>query len=103
MAAYLLNKGFTDVHQLEGGIHSYMEKYPGKDFLGTLYTFDQRLTMDFGGSREVIGACYLCGGTTEQYADCANDSCHYHFLACTNCRDIAGRAYCSAECKSFEV
>jgi UPF0176 protein len=100
MAAYLLSKGFTDVHQLEGGIHSYMEKYPGKDFLGTLYTFDQRLTMDFGGEREVIGVCHLCGGTTEQYADCAHDPCHYHFLACRECRDSAGRAFCSAACRS---
>ncbi len=99
MAAYLMHKGFTDVRQLAGGIHSYMEKYPGKDFLGTLYTFDQRLTMDFGGERQVVGKCHLCGGTTEQYADCTNDQCHYHFLACANCRDSAGRAYCSTECK----
>lgn len=99
MAAYLLHKGFTDVRQLAGGIHSYMEKYPGKDFLGTLYTFDQRLTMDFGGERQVVGKCHLCGSKTEQYADCANDQCHYHFLACANCRDSAGRVYCSAECK----
>lgn len=100
MAAYLLAKGFTDVQQLDGGIHTYMEKYPGKDFLGTLYTFDQRLTMDFGGEREVIGACHLCAATTEQYADCANDSCHYHFLACQSCRDSEGRAFCSEECAS---
>jgi UPF0176 protein len=99
MAAYLIHKGFTDVHQLAGGIHSYMEKYPGKDFLGTLYTFDQRLVMDFGGEREVVGVCHLCGATTEQYADCANDQCHYHFLACSNCRDSAGRAYCSERCR----
>ena len=100
MAAYLVNKGFTDVQQLEGGIHSYMEKYPGKDFLGTLYTFDQRLTMDFGGEREVIGKCHLCGATTERYADCANDPCHYHFLACDGCRDSKDRAFCSETCKS---
>ena len=102
MAAYLLSKGFTDVHQLDGGIHTYMEKYPGKDFLGTLYTFDQRLTMDFGGDREVIGVCHLCDGTTEQYADCAYDPCHYHFLACAACRDANGRAYCSETCKRMQ-
>ncbi|MBP9757402.1 MAG: rhodanese-related sulfurtransferase [Candidatus Pacebacteria bacterium] len=99
MSAYLLSKGFTDVHQLDGGIHSYMEKFPGQDFEGTLYTFDKRLTMDFGGDRSVIGQCHLCKRTTERYVDCAEDTCHYHFLACENCTDERGRAYCSDECK----
>ena len=99
MAAYLLHKGFKNVRQLDGGIHSYMEKYPGKDFLGTLYTFDQRLTMHFGGPREVIGKCHLCSSASEEYADCAEESCHLHFIACTDCRDAEGRVYCSEECK----
>lgn len=103
MSAYLLSQGFTDVHQLDGGIHSYMEKYPGQDFEGTLYTFDQRLTMDFGGERAVIGACRLCGTKTERYADCAEDTCHYHFLACEGCTDERGRAFCSDECKTARV
>jgi len=85
MSAYLLNKGFENVYQLDGGMHSYMEKYPGQDFLGTLYTFDQRLTMDFGGPREIIGTCKLCSKKTEQYVNCKNNLCHLHFLACESC------------------
>lgn len=103
MSAYLMSHGFTNVFQLDGGIHSYMEKFPGQDYLGTLYTFDQRLTMDFGGEREVIGACRLCGTTTEAYVDCAEDTCHYHFLACKNCQNSEGRAYCSPECEKATV
>ena len=103
MSAYLMSNGFTDVHQLDGGIHSYMEKFPGQDFKGTLYTFDRRLTMDFGGEREVIGTCRLCSATTENYVDCAEDTCHYHFLACANCTTANGRAYCSDECKHARV
>lgn len=99
MAAYLLHEGFTDVHQLDGGIHTYMEKYPGKDFLGTLYTFDQRLTMDFGSDRQVIGTCHLCGTASESYVDCAEPTCHLHFIACAHCRDEEGNAYCSDECR----
>ena len=75
MSAYLLHKGFKDVYQLDGGIHSYMEKYPGKDFLGTLFTFDDRLVMDFGGEREVIGVCKRCNAKNEQYQNCANAEC----------------------------
>ncbi len=103
MAAYLMHKGFKNVRQLDGGIHTYMEKYPGKDFLGTLYTFDQRVTMDFGGAREIIGACHLCSAPSEKYADCAEQTCHLHFIACENCRDAEGNAYCSRECKETFV
>lgn len=97
MSAFLLENGFNDVYQLENGMHAYMEKYPGKDFLGTLYTFDKRLTMDFGGDREVIGRCKLCGDSTEKYVNCANNFCHLHFLACENCQNEEGTC-CSVDC-----
>jgi UPF0176 protein len=58
MSAYLLDQGFKDVSQLHNGIHTYMQKFPGENFKGTLYTFDNRMTMDFGGEkREVVGEC----------------------------------------------
>lgn len=97
MSAFLLEHGFEDVYQLENGMHTYMEKYPGKDFLGTLYTFDKRLTMDFGGDREVIGRCKLCGDSTEKYVNCANNFCHLHFIACDACQKEEGTC-CSVEC-----
>lgn len=102
MSAYLLSHGFTDVSQLENGMHAYMEKYPGEDFLGTLYTFDQRVVMDFGGPREIIGKCYHCKATTERYVNCANYVCHRHFLVCDACADEQGRTYCSADCKTTD-
>ncbi len=99
MSAYLLHSGFKDVHQLGGGIHSYMEKYPGEDYLGTLYTFDNRLTMDFGGPREVIGVCRFCDAKTERYVNCAKNDCHLHFLVCESCIPLDTAPYCSEECK----
>jgi UPF0176 protein len=99
MSAYLLANGFTDVYQLEDGMHGYMEKYPGKDFEGTLYTFDARLTMDFGGEREIIGRCQLCEAPTEAYVNCANNLCHLHFLACTSCQGEQG-TFCSEGCET---
>jgi UPF0176 protein len=73
MAAYLVDEGFSNVNQLYNGIHSYMEKFPGEDWLGTLYTFDQRVTMDFGGDkngeRVIVGKCIGCGSQSESYYD----------------------------------
>jgi UPF0176 protein len=72
MSAYLLDQGFKNVYQLHNGMHSYMEKYPGKHFKGTLYTFDNRKVMDFGGEREVVGKCLDCSAQTEEYYDLLN-------------------------------
>jgi len=98
MSAYLLANGFSDVYQLENGMHGYMEKYPGQDFEGTLYTFDRRKVMDFGGERSVIGRCYLCEAPTENYVNCGNDFCHLHFLACSACA-TSELTFCSESCK----
>lgn len=97
MSAYLLANGFTDVYQLENGIHSYMQAYPKQEFEGTLYTFDKRVTMDPGGTHEVIGRCSLCNAKTESYVNCANKRCNRHFLACIACQE-QGKQLCSANC-----
>lgn len=101
MSAYLLHEGFDPekVYQLDGGMHSYMEKYPGKDFRGTLFTFDDRLVMDFGGDREVIGKCKRCNATNEQYQNCANAECNMLFLICHNCMSSEGPGFCSEKCE----
>lgn len=98
MSAYLLDIGFKDVYQLHNGMHTYMEKYPGQDFKGTLYTFDNRMTMDFGGERELVGKCYVCKGTTERYGHCAYPLCHAHLLICEDCSKE--KQFCNEDCKA---
>jgi UPF0176 protein len=102
MSAYLLHAGFPEdkVYQLDGGMHTYMEKYPGKDFLGTLFTFDDRLVMDFGGDREIIGTCKHCGDKTEQYQNCANAMCNMLFLVCDSCSEKDGPGFCGEVCRT---
>jgi UPF0176 protein len=100
MSAYLVHQGYKDVHQLDGGMHTYMEKYPGKDFLGTLFTFDDRLVMDFGGEREIIGMCKRCGDKTEKYQNCTNAACNMLFLICPSCTASEGVGFCSEKCEA---
>lgn len=102
MSGYLLKKGFKEVYQLDGGMHSYMEKFPGEDFLGTLYTFDNRVVMDFGGEREVIGECDKCKEKSERYVNCANSFCHKHLVVCENCSEADGTVFCSDPCKESD-
>lgn len=100
MSAYLLSHGFKNVYQLENGIHAYMEKYPGQDFLGTLYTFDERVMMDFGGERTIVATCHRCKKTTERYLNCANYECHLHLVMCETCAATPDQAFCSLGCRA---
>jgi len=96
MSAYLLDQGFKDVSQLHNGIHTYMQQFPGEDFKGTLYTFDNRMTMDFGGIREKIGECHNCKTTTEDFSHCSFQMCHSHLLVCKDCQK--DKVYCTPKC-----
>ena len=104
----LVQEGFKDVYQLDGGIVSYMEKYPEKDFEGSLYVFDTRKTVHFGdeSSHKIIGRCKKCHTATEDYANCANFFCNEHFVCCEKCivphkkgKNGTKFAYCSPWCK----
>jgi len=58
----LKREGFEDIYQLKDGIHTYMQKYPGRHFKGTLFVFDNRMVTPVVDSenREVIGRCFEC-------------------------------------------
>lgn len=45
-AAHLLNEGFEDVWQLEGGILNYFEQCGGEHFKGECFVFDERVAVD---------------------------------------------------------
>ena len=103
-SGFLLKKGFKNVYQLDGGMHKYMEKFPGEDFLGTLYTFDNRIVMDFGdsknGKREVVGRCSNCEDKCETFSHCGEASCYRHLVVCKSCLLKHGRIFCSLKCKT---
>ncbi len=104
-SGYLVKKGFKDVYQLSGGIVSFMEKYPGEHFKGSLYVFDKRVTMAFDGknnehAHEIIGTCESCGAKTENFADCTNVDCRTQLLMCVDCVK-ADKAYCSVACQKL--
>ncbi len=101
-SGFLVKNGFSDVYQLNGGIVTYMEKYPNQDFKGKLYVFDNRLVMGFNTDslkHEIIGRCLICNVLSDSYVNCKNDLCHLHFICCNDCLDEKGNAYCKKTCK----
>lgn len=102
-SAYLKSQGFKHVYQLQGGMHRYMEAYPGEDFEGTLYVFDNRTVWQNAEAdkRAVVGKCFNCREQTEDFIDCGNDNCNAHLLACAACQQshrAGDRVFCSGEC-----
>ncbi len=99
-SGYLKKKGFKDVYQLDGGIGTYMKAYPGEDFLGSLYVFDERVLEQFTDNYEVVGKCSKCKATTENFTNCGFWECHKKMLSCEACLKIDGRIWCNDVCKS---
>ncbi|MBS2035399.1 hypothetical protein JST97_10445 [bacterium] len=45
-APYMVEQGFSQVYQLDGGILHYMEQYPDGLFEGECFVFDERVALD---------------------------------------------------------
>ncbi len=101
-SGFLVKHGFSDVYQLYGGIHTYMQQYPNENFNGVLYVFDNRLIVGFNledETHQVIGKCFKCGAASEDYQNCAFNFCHYHTIVCSDCLNPDGNFYCTRQCE----
>lgn len=79
-------RGFGEVYQLDGGIVRYGETF-GDDGLwdGSLYVFDQRMSVEFSERAAVIGACAQCGEPTKNMLNCRDLSCREQLVVCADC------------------
>ena len=86
LSSLMINRGFTDVYQLDGGIATYGDTY-GDDGLwkGSLYVFDKRMSMDFSAHAAVIAHCRECGASTNRMQNCSDLACLEQFVVCPDC------------------
>ncbi len=65
----LKKKGFKNIYQLKDGIHTYMKKFPGKHFKGTLFVFDNRIVTPVVETpgREIVAKCIYCATPCEEF------------------------------------
>jgi len=85
----LKREGFENVYQLKDGIHTYMKEYPGKNFKGTLFVFDNRLVTDVVSTENkmIVGKCAFCEGDTETYYSDDRIRPSKKLLCCDLCYD----------------
>ena len=86
LSVLMKNRGFQEVYQIKGGIVRYGNKYGDKShWEGSLFTFDDRLTIDFSNDVKMIGTCKRCEAKTKSFRNCLNDNCHQLVLLCDEC------------------
>ena len=100
LSSLMLNRGFKEVYQIDGGIVKYGEEF-GDDGLweGSLRVFDDRMTVDFSDHTAVIGECSHCKAATSNYENCAYANCNDLVLICANCKQHSDLLFHTNECR----
>lgn len=96
LSAVMKKRGFEEVYQIEGGIVRYGDKYKDSGLWeGSLYTFDNRMTIDFSKEAKVIGECEKCQSPTKDFYNCAESVCNELILLCEACGEAGENLRCN--------
>ena len=83
LSSLLINRGFREVYQLDGGIARYGETYRDQGLWeGSLYVFDERKSIDFSDETAIIGRCYRCAEPTSRMENCGDPACRVQLVVC---------------------
>lgn len=96
LSAIMIENGFKEVYQIDGGIVKYGEKL-GNDshWDGSLYVFDNRMVYDFSEEPEIIGECVACSAPTKLFRNCHSKTCHQLILLCDPCAALPSEVTCN--------
>jgi len=99
-SAYMVENGFKNVYQLDGGIVNFIKKYPDTYWEGGMFVFDERRVVVPNSKQELkhIAQCHFCGETTSYYINCHNLECDRIIVSCHKCK-VENDYCCSEECR----
>lgn len=102
-SAYMIEKGFEDVYQLDGGIFTFIKKFPDTYWEGGMFVFDERRVVIPNTKDELkhIAECYFCGKPASYYINCHNVNCDKIIISCHECK-LENEYCCSDECRKGE-
>jgi predicted sulfurtransferase len=79
----MMDAGFKDVRQLEGGILGYFEEVGGEHWNGDCFVFDQRVAVDPALQETEVTMCFRCWQSLSQEEQ---QSEHYEIgVSCPYC------------------
>jgi UPF0176 protein len=101
-SAYLLQNGFENIYQLDGGIIEYTNQAKQNNipnhFQGINFVFDNRIGEKI--SNHILSNCHNCTQPANVHTNCANVACNILFIQCTSCK-ATHQNCCSAECQQI--
>ncbi len=90
--------GYSDIKQLDGGILSYIEKYPDGFFEGECFVFDERVALDKSlRPSKQYSLCPHCGDPASEIIKCK--LCEKEMKVCNDCLEEEKRQTCSKNCR----
>lgn len=100
-SAYMVERGFKDVYQLDGGIVNFIKKFPDTFWEGGMFVFDERRVINPNSKEELmhIAQCHYCGKPTSYYINCHNVDCDKIIVSCHECK-VENKYCCSDECRA---
>ncbi|MER1997803.1 MAG: rhodanese-like domain-containing protein, partial [Arthrobacter sp.] len=99
LSALMVNRGFSEVYQMKGGIVRYGETFGDKGLWeGSLYVFDKRMHMEFTDDAVTIGECVRCHTPTSKFENCSNPFCRRLTLYCAECAADPSTLRCPDGC-----
>nr|WP_209068203.1 rhodanese-related sulfurtransferase [Arthrobacter pigmenti] len=103
LSSLMVNRGFNEVYQLQGGIVRYGETYGDAGLWeGSLYVFDKRMHVEFSKDARTIGKCVRCKAPTNKFENCSNQSCRNLTLYCAECAADPSTLRCPQGCEADE-
>ncbi len=102
-SAYMVEKGFKNVYQLNGGIFNYVKQFPDTYWQGGMFVFDERRVVNPNSVNELkhIASCHFCGEPTSYYINCHNVHCDKIIVSCHKCK-VENEYCCSGECRKSD-
>ena len=99
-SAYMVESGFKDVYQLDGGIVNFIKNFPDTYWEGGMFVFDERRVVNPNSKDELkhIAKCHFCGEPISYYINCHNVYCDKIIVSCHKCKVENGYC-CSDECR----
>lgn len=95
--AYMKEKGFKNVMQLNDGILNFGKQFPDTYWEGKCFVFDKRLVQGLNSGDDTIAKCSVCGTPSDLCRNCRNLNCDKLIVECLECQKKLNGC-CSIQC-----
>ncbi|MBS3093921.1 rhodanese-related sulfurtransferase [Candidatus Pacearchaeota archaeon] len=96
-SAYMKERGFENVYQLEGGIINFCQQLPNTVWEGKCFVFDKRLLSDINQNNKPITHCISCNIESDLLKNCKHLDCDKLVVLCVECQKKL-QGCCSEDC-----